>query len=247
MDEIVSVITWLLATLFLLLMFPLTILIWLVTLPFGKPDNAVHRWVTFQGRLLIRSIPLWKVSCTGKENLMAGTCVIIANHQSILDIPLIHILGGNFRWVSKESVFRIPGLGATMKMAGYIPVIRGNVESIAAMMNRAEEYLKGGVSVVLFPEGTRTRDGEVQRFRSGAFRLALSANLPVQPVVIDGTAGVLPKRGIVFSRGHPVKLRVLPAVMPDDFPDRNPDRLAHWFEQDVRNQLEQLRRGIAND
>jgi 1-acyl-sn-glycerol-3-phosphate acyltransferase len=130
-----------------------------------------------------------------------------------------------------------------MKMAGYIPVIRGNAESRAAMMNRAEEYLKRGVSVVLFPEGTRTRDGEVQRFRSGAFRLALSANLPVQPVVIDGTAGVLPKKGIVFRRGHPVKLRVLPAVMPDDFPDRNPDRLAHWFEQDVRNQLAQLRGG----
>ncbi|MCA1757016.1 MAG: 1-acyl-sn-glycerol-3-phosphate acyltransferase [Bacteroidales bacterium] len=242
MDELVSIITWLMATLFLLLMFPVTILIWLVTLPFGNSDSAVHRWVTFQCSFLIRSIPLWRVTCTGKENLTEKTCVIVANHQSILDIPLIHILGGDFRWVSKESVFRIPLLGATMRMAGYIPVIRGNAESVTAMMNRAEEYLKEGVSVILFPEGTRTKDGEVKRFRSGAFRLALSVNMPVQPVVIDGTAGVLPKKGIVFSRGCPVKIRVLPAVMPDGFPERTPDRLAHWFEQDVRDQLELLRR-----
>lgn len=241
MDEIVSIITWLLASIFLLLMFPVTLLLWLVTSPFGHPDSAVHRWISIQGRVLINTIPLWRVTFTGKENITGNPCVIIANHQSILDIPLMHLLGGNFRWVSKESVFRVPMLGATMKMAGYISVRRGNAESIAEMMSRAEGYLRKGVSVILFPEGTRTRNGEVMRFKSGAFRLALSMNLPVQPVVIDGTAGVLPKKGIVFSRGHPVILRALPVVQPHEFPESNPDQLARWFEQKIREQLNLVR------
>lgn len=247
MDEIVSMITWLLAIIFILLMFPVTILLWLVASPLRYPDSVVHRWVSFQGRLLINMIPLWKVTFSGKENISCKPCIIIANHQSILDIPLMYLLGGNFRWVSKKSVFRVPLLGATMKMAGYIPVIRGNAESIAVMMSKAEGCLRDGVSVVMFPEGTRTKNGEVMRFKSGAFRLALSMNLPVQPVVIDGTAGVLPKKGIVFSRGHPVKLRALPVVQPDEFPDGNPDKLAHWFEQKIRVQLDLIRSNVKND
>lgn len=240
-DFIKSWLTWILGTAFILLMFPLTLLIWFISWPMGKSSTVVHHWVTFQGITLIRAIPIWKVKLEGSLNKPDGPFVIISNHQSLLDIPLLHLLNCNFRWVSKIENFKVPVLGLTMKMAGYIPLERGNTESVARMMEKAESYIRQGVSVLVFPEGTRSSSGIPGKFKSGAFRLAISTGVPVLPVIIDGTYQVLPKKGLLFASGHPVKMKILEPVTTELMGISDPDEMADWFEQMVTSELDLMR------
>lgn len=240
-DTVKSLLTWILGSAFIFLMFPVTVLLWLVSLTPGISDSAVHRWVTLQGIILIRSIPIWKVKKEGLSKRINGPFVIISNHQSLLDIPLLHLLNCNFRWVSKIENFKVPVLGLIMRMAGYIPVERGNAESVAIMMARAEGLIRSGISVLIFPEGTRSPTGQVGSFKSGAFRLALSTGVPVLQVIIDGTSLVLPKKGVIFSSGHPVKMKVLTPVSPVITGITDPDQMAKWFEDIEKKELALLK------
>ena len=111
-------------------------------------------------------------------------------------------------------------------MADYITVNRGNEESKIEMLDKSYRCLKRGISLMIFPEGTRSPDNEIGFFRRGAFQLAIQAKVPLLPIVIDGTGGILPKHGLVFGTGHHVKLRVLDPVLPESFGTDNPEELA---------------------
>jgi len=243
MDIIKSIFTWVFSLLFIILMFPLTLVLWLFALPFGKSSLLVHRWLSVQGRVLIRVSPLWKLTVDGRENCVPGTnYVMISNHQSLLDIPVVKALKLDFKWVSKVENFRVPILGQSMQMAGYISLARGNKESVMRMMEKSGDVLERGESLFIFPEGTRSPDGEIHRFKSGAFRLALDKNVPVLPVLIDGTGGVLPRKGIIFSSGYRLSMRVLKPIFPAEFNTDDPDRLAMQVQLMMEKALEDLRK-----
>jgi 1-acyl-sn-glycerol-3-phosphate acyltransferase len=118
---------------------------------------------------------------------------VVANHQSMLDILLISRVPREMKWVAKESLFRIPWMGWMFVLSGDIPVRRGDADSASSALRKAKEYLARGMSVMLFPEGTRSRDGALGTFKSGAFRLAIDAGVPVLPIVVEGTAAGYPK------------------------------------------------------
>jgi 1-acyl-sn-glycerol-3-phosphate acyltransferase len=240
-DAIKSFLTWFFGSLFLILMYPVSILLWLMLQPLGISEDIVHRWATFQCRVLVKLIPLWKVTYIKGTGKITEPHIIIANHQSILDVPVLHQLGGQFRWVSKIELFKFPIVGSTMRIAGYIPLDRGNPESIARMMNLAESAIIDGKSVVMFPEGTRSRNGIPLKFKSGAFKLALKSGVPILPVVIDGTSEVLPKKGMVFSSGHRITIKVLEPVRVEDFISDDPVKLAEWFRDVLVDELKSLR------
>jgi 1-acyl-sn-glycerol-3-phosphate acyltransferase len=126
-------------------------------------------------------------------------------------------------------------------MADYITVDRGNEESKIEMLDRSYSCLKKGISIMLFPEGTRSRDNEIGFFRRGAFQLAIQAKVPLLPIVLDGTGGILPKHGLVLGTGHHVRLRVLDPVQPESFGTDNPDELALKFATLIREALIDLR------
>ena len=107
----------------------------------------------------------------------------------------------------------LPVLGWYLRMAGYITVNRGNEESKAEMLERSYQCLKQGISIMIFPEGTRSVDGEIGFFKRGAFQLAIQAGVPILPVVIDGTTGILPKHGLKFRSGYHVRIKVLDPVI----------------------------------
>ncbi|MEZ5000310.1 MAG: 1-acyl-sn-glycerol-3-phosphate acyltransferase [Bacteroidales bacterium] len=154
-DIIKSMATWILGSLFLLLMFPVTLILWLVSYPFGFSSDIVHRWVTFQGIVLVRTIPLWKVRVEKGRLDCKGPFVVIANHQSLLDIPFMHLLNCNFRWISKIENFSTPLLGITMRMARYIEVERGNLTVWLSNDAKGGEDPGKWHSLIIFPEGTR--------------------------------------------------------------------------------------------
>src|SRR5262249_19521177 len=137
--------------------------------------------------------------------------VFVANHSSYTDVFLVVRLPWEMKWLSKKSIFSIPLLGWQLRIAGDVPIVRGDRESAREAMEKMRRILESGVSVILFPEGTRSPDGLLGEFRDGAFRLAIEAGVDVVPLAISGAAESLPKRSLVF-RPATATLRVLPAV-----------------------------------
>jgi 1-acyl-sn-glycerol-3-phosphate acyltransferase len=242
MDGIKSIVVWLVGIIFLVLFFPITFIVWLLVLPFDKERKITHWMLIYQSWILIWVMPIWKINVEGRKRAVKGTAyVIISNHQSILDILLINCLRYRFKWISKIENMKLPVLGWYLRMADYITVNRGNKESKEEMMEKSYQCLKRGTSIMMFPEGTRSIDREIGFFKRGAFQLAIRTNRPILPILIDGSGGVLPKHGLIFSTGHKIRIRVFDPVPPESFDTDNPDILALKFSTFMTEALKELR------
>lgn len=164
------------------------------TLPFDRNRVVAGRFLRVVGTLLTRTFPPWRLSVEGRFP-GRGPYVVVANHQSMLDILLLSHIPREMKWVAKEELFRIPWVGWMLRMTGDIPVRRGDPESGGEALEKARGYLARGMSVMMFPEGTRSTRGTMLPFKSGAFRLAIEAGVPVLPVAVSGTAHGMPKGG----------------------------------------------------
>ena len=193
----------------------------------------------YQSFILVKLLPIWKIKIEGREKAEKGTTyVIISNHQSLLDILMINCLRLRFKWISKVENIKLPFLGWYLRMAGYITVNRGNEESKVEMLDKSLGCLKRKISIMLFPEGTRSLDRKIGLFKRGAFQLAIQANVPILPIVIDGTGGILPKHGLIFNSGHHISVRVLDPVLPGSFGTDNYDELADKFNSLLISEME---------
>jgi 1-acyl-sn-glycerol-3-phosphate acyltransferase len=134
--------------------------------------------------------------------------IFAANHQSQFDIFVLQgFLGVDFRWLAKKELFAVPVWGPAMRRAGYIPIDRSRGRKALKSLAEAAEKIGAGTSVIIFPEGTRSRDGRLQEFKAGAMVLALKAGVPIVPVAIRGTHEILPKGRLLMKRGT-VQVRV---------------------------------------
>ncbi len=191
---------------------PAVLLFRLFTFPFDPGRRMVGRLVHSSAVAAGNLTPFWTFRIQGTEQIDRGKpYVFVANHSSFTDVFLVVRLPWEMKWLSKKAIFSIPLLGWQLRAAGDVPLVRGDKESSREAMEKMRKILEGGVSVILFPEGTRSRDGSLGEFRDGAFRLAIEAGVPVVPLAISGAAASLPKRSLVF---HPstATLRVLPPV-----------------------------------
>lgn len=145
-----------------------------------------------------------KVSVQGLEHIDPGaTFVYMANHQSMFDIlSLLGYLPVQFRWLAKMELFRIPLFGYSMARVGYISIDRSNRKSAYRSLQEAAQKISQGVSVVVFPEGTRSTDGQIKPFKAGGFHLAIRSGRPIVPVVICGSHHVMPKGTLRMKRGQ---------------------------------------------
>jgi 1-acyl-sn-glycerol-3-phosphate acyltransferase len=242
MDVIKSIILWIIGIGFIIIFFPITFIVWIIAFPFDRKRSAIHWILMLQSFLLAKMIPIWKIKIEGREKAVKGaTYVIISNHQSVLDTLIINCLRYKFKWVSKIENMKLPVLGWYLRMADYIAVNRGNEESKVEMLEKSLNCLKSGISVMLFPEGTRSKDMDVALFKRGAFQLAIHAGVPVLPIMLDGTGGILPKHGLIFGSGFNITIRVLDPVHPDAFPTSNVDELSEVFRMQIASQLKELR------
>lgn len=169
------------------------------------------------GRCMGRLATLWsgailalagvRLSVDGVDNIPRGRAVIfMSNHQGAFDIPALQrAVPAEFRWVAKKSLFKIPLIGWAMSVAGHIPIERENSVSAFKSLDAAADRIRRGVSVVIFPEGTRSQSDELLPFKRGAFMLAAKSGAPVVPVAIKGTKGIL-KRGGFFITPSDVRV-----------------------------------------
>lgn len=150
-----------------------------------------------------------KVTVEGRENISKNTSyVFVANHQGAYDIFSIYgYLNHNFRWMMKKALESIPLVGYSCRVSGQIYVDNHSPAAIRRTMEDAERQLAGGMSVVVFPEGSRTLDGHVKAFKRGAYTLAVEFGMPVVPLTIEGAYEVMPRTAILPRPGH-IKLTI---------------------------------------
>lgn len=209
-----------------LLLFPVAVVIWALTAPFDRRLVLLHRFTCFWASLYTWLNPAWPVTVEGRERVRPGVpYVMISNHQSLLDILVLFRLFVHFKWVSKVENFRIPLIGWNMRMNRYIELKRGNRASVVQMMGEAEKTLRAGNPIMMFPEGTRSVDGRLRSFKSGAFELAKKLSVPILPIVLEGTGNALPKHGFVLQGRHPIRLRLLDEIPPESFAALSTDEL----------------------
>lgn len=168
--------------------FVFMLLLWLLTALFDRERLVLHKASYFWARSLVWLNPLWKLKVYGRDNVDPGkSYVITVNHQSMIDIPLMYVLPGiNFKWVAKQAVYRWPLFGVVMLLHGDITIEEGSVRKARSFIAKGRERLARGTSVIIFPEGTRSRDGEIHNFKEGAFLLAREADVEILPCVING-------------------------------------------------------------
>jgi 1-acyl-sn-glycerol-3-phosphate acyltransferase len=208
-----STLFWLFLVVSSLLLFPIAVLIWAATVLFDRRLVLLHRFTCFWASLYSWLNPVWRVHVEGREKIDPGQAyVMVANHQSLLDILVLFRLFAHFKWVSKIENFRVPCIGWNMTLNRYIKLRRGDKESVEQMMVACEQTLRAGNSIMMFPEGTRSADGRLKAFKHGAFTLAQRVGAPILPIVVEGTAAALPKRGFVLQGRHAIRIRVLDAI-----------------------------------
>jgi len=171
----------------------------------GDPtQRKPGRWMRRLGRTTSRLTPLWKFEVEGQRpaDIDHKPYVVVANHESQADPFLLSFLPFDMRWVAKQELFQPPVTGWAMRFGGDIPLRRGARDSVAEMMAECERALAGGISIMMFPEGTRSKDGNLLPFKDGAFGLAIRTGVPVLPVAIAGTREMRPKHSKWFGRAH---------------------------------------------
>jgi 1-acyl-sn-glycerol-3-phosphate acyltransferase len=206
-----SLVTWFTSGIF--------ILVWLPLLAISRlfdRDPALYRTgYLFRklGKVMTWANPTWKLYISGEViSDPRHPYVVVSNHQSLADIPLISNLPWEMKWMGKEELFKLPIIGWMMSLSGDISVDRKNPRSGAQAIIKAQRYLEKHCSVMIFPEGTRTLDGRVRPFTDGAFHLAIRAKVPVLPLAIEGSRDCIPKNSWKFGKSSDIHLKVLPPI-----------------------------------
>lgn len=166
--------------------FVLTFLAWLLTFWWQRRRTLVHYVMGIWCYGYVSLNPFWRLRITGRDRIPHGACVLASNHQSMLDIVLLFCLLRPFKWVAKIELFSLPFLGWLLRMGGYVSIDRGSLRDSQRLVGRCVGWLKMGVSIMIFPEGTRSRTGRVGSFRSGAGQIAKAAGVPIVPLAISG-------------------------------------------------------------
>lgn len=213
----------------------------------GDPtQRAPGRWMRRVGWLTSKLTPLWNFSVVGRgpDDINQTPYVVVANHESTADPFLLSYLPWDMRWVAKEELFKIPVIGLCFRWSGDIPLRRGDGESVREMMTECHRALSGGIPIMIFPEGTRSKTGELLQFRDGAFRLAIEAQVPILPLAVAGTRACRPKGSKWFGEAN-AKVMVLPPIPTKGLTDADVASLRDQTRDAIAAALVDLRRDLA--
>jgi len=193
------------------------VVIFALTVLWDRRRVVLHLYSCAWAMFFVWINPLWRLHVTGREQLpWRGSAVLVANHASLIDILVLFDLFRPFKWVSKEENFKLPFVGWNMRLNGYVPLRRGDRASVIEMLAHCDDLLEQGNPVLFFPEGTRTKDGNLQPFKDGAFELAVKHGVPLIPIAVHGTGRALPKHGAVLREHVDGHVEILEPLAPGD-------------------------------
>lgn len=206
------------ATVISFILYLLSWIAFFICYPFDKRRVVVHRI----SKLITDTVlGIFGRDVIGLEHIdPKQSYVIVINHTSMMDIMSIYPIPLVFKWVSKREVYKIPMVGRLLYMHGDIVINRASTkEAMQLVHTRGMEWLKKGASVSIFPEGTRSKDGEIHNFKAGAFILAKEAEVPILPIVLDGTNRMI-RKGIFMNWKNRITIKVLPPVSKEEVVER---------------------------
>jgi 1-acyl-sn-glycerol-3-phosphate acyltransferase len=228
--------------------FSIVLLLWFILLAISRLfDRDPIRYRTgylFRkiGNVLVWINPAWQLRISGEKiSDLKMPYVVVCNHQSMVDIPLISNLPWEMKWLGKEELFKIPIIGWMMRWSGDISVNRESARSGAQALLRAQRILEKKCSVMIFPEGTRTLDGRVRPFSDGAFHLAIRAKVPILPLVIEGSRDCIPKNSWKFGKPSEILLKVLPPIDTSSFSTKDLIQLKDTVRNAIIKQIAEWR------
>lgn len=228
--------------------FIVSIIVLIVTYPFDKSRRWVHECSRCICAILYGVPPFIRRTIDGVENIEKGkSYVMILNHNSGCDIFAAYKIPLNFRWVSKREVFRVPFMGPLLTIHGDIPIERGNAaKAMAKVLRLGKLWLSRGATVAIFPEGTRSKTGQINRFKMGAFNLAKEAGVEILPVVMTGTNEFFRKGWLVNWRNR-VAIRVMKPIAVEQVEAMEAKDLAVMTHQMMVEELAALREQVATE
>ena len=193
-----------------------------VCYPFDRKRVVVHtlsKWIT---DTIFGLPPFMKREVIGIENIDPKKAYVMTlNHNSMADIITIYNLPLVFKWVSKKEVYRIPIVGRLLYAHGDLVINRASAkEALQLVHERGKEWLAKGASVAIFPEGTRSKDGEIHNFKAGAFLLAKDAGAPILPIVLNNTNKMIRKGWLMNWRNH-ITIKILPPISAEEVAERS--------------------------
>lgn len=218
MKAIISIGIWFGSGLLTILLFFVVLVLNILLFPFDKKKKITHAQCFWWSDAVIGLNPYWDVKTSGLENIdYKRTYVIISNHQSMADIAVLYQTKMQFKWVAKASLFKVPFIGWCLGLIKHIRLTRGDFASIKETYHQASQWLQKDMSVLFFPEGTRSSSHQMNEFQNGAFKLAIKEKKPILPVCLKGTHDAIPKGSWIFKTRVSVKLTVLPAIETKEF------------------------------
>ena len=225
-----------------LIFFPIAFILRITTIWFDRRLAFLHWFSTVWASCYTWFSPIWSVTVTGRENVDRKKAYVMAcNHQSMLDIPVIYRSFLHFKWVSKASLFKVPFIGWNLWLNRHIKLERSSMKSQRNMLRKCAEHIQNGSSIMIFPEGTRSRNGELRPFKEGAFLIAMQQKTDIVPMVIDGSYKAFPEKGLFPFRKQKIHLHILPPVPYESFKDMGVRQLSGHIHTIVADELNRMR------
>jgi len=213
MRIVISVIIWVVGVTITAAAFLASLAIKIAPWPIANREKLVHAQCFWWSDALVSLNPYWKLSVEGLENIdPLKTYVVVANHQSLADITIIYQTHMYFKWVAKKELLKLPFIGGLLWVNDHVLLSRGELGSIKEVYRKAVQHLRSGVSMLFFPEGTRSDKDKMGEFQNGAFKLAIKEARPILPVFIGGTREAIPRGGWIFETKVSGRLVVLPPI-----------------------------------
>lgn len=245
-QSLVSIWAWLVLVVCVLVWLPVMAVVRLVTAR-SDPGRYTVGYIFRQIPVVVAALnPLWRFRCTGTMPAdPRRPYVVVSNHESFVDILLISHLPWEMKWLSKIEMFKIPVVGWMMRLAGDVPLRRGESSSAVAAMAACKDRLDQRVSVMIFPEGTRSPSGELQAFKDGAFRLAVETGTTILPLAVHGTRTALRKHDWRLGRSR-AEVRVLEPVEVTGLGPDDVGALRERVRTRIQDELVGMRAALGN-
>ena len=216
--KLISLLIWVVITALTITLYFTMLFFTVILYPFDRKRKVAHAQCYWWADAMTSFNPYWDIKIEGLENIDRNkTYVIVANHQSLADIVILYKTKMQFKWVAKETLFKVPFVGWSLSLAKHIKLTRGKFASIKTIYRQAAVWLRSGMSVLFFPEGTRSLTNEMGDFQNGAFKLAIKEGVPVLPIAISGTGNAIPKGTWVFDTRVSGSIKVLAPVDTSNF------------------------------
>jgi len=211
--KVYSILAWLTMALTSILITPFFLLVWVTTFWWDRRRVAAHMMGTFWAWHYQSLIPFWKLRLEGREKIPWNRPVVmVANHRSLIDILALYKIRRPFKWTSKDENFRLPFIGMVLSLTNSIRIKRESLRSGAQFLSQAETEIAKGSSILLFPEGTRSKTMKMRPFKEGAFLLAKKAACGIIPIVHTGSEKTFDRGSWVLKGKAPIHIRVLDEI-----------------------------------